>query len=219
MITKNRATKLISFTFGCIFLALIGSAQTNESPKKTYVRLGGGYAIPSPKNHEAGPFAGGQISINVSRNFVLEIGAFFVSSSPQGELNGLSKGKLYAYPLLLGLSYHFPVMRGVYLYLSGGGGYSFNRFTIDREIASFWKDYGFDLQEKIRNSALFYFGAGLEISLGSRLGLFADARYYLAKANGSWSFKDLESGTQMSGSLKNIKLDKILLGAGLTFGF
>jgi outer membrane protein W len=216
---NTKTHRILAFVLGCIFLALTCSAQTDGGGAKTYIRLEGGYGIPSNKNHEGGAFAGGQIGISLSQNFALEIGGFFVSSSPKGELNGVSKGKISAYPLLLGLLYHFPVVQGVDLYLTGGGGYSFNRFTVDQEIAKFWKDYGFDLREKINGSALFYFGAGLEIPLGSRVGLFADARYYLTKANGSWSLKDLESDTEASGSLKNIKLDTILLGAGLTFRF
>ena len=192
------------------------------APMKTKsIGIGGGYAMVG--DYGNGLAFGGSFYFGFSRNFGLDIGVQMLGSTYEGEdppdINKLSAGKLSVMPVQLSLVGRFPVGTSIAPYIMAGAGYYLNKFTLNGDITSSWDALGFKIEEGLKNSIGFHFGAGLDFFITPSIALNLGATYCMAKAKGDWSITDNATSEVASGDLSGLKLDPLVFGARLKFFF
>lgn len=201
------------------------SRKKTRVPKKNKIRpnsgieLLAGYTMPSEDNYSSGLKYGGNICLGITKNISIELRGLRFQSDVEGDPEALSKGRLSVIPIQLSIQARLPISSRFIPYLSGGGGYYLNRFTLDKEITDAWDALGFDIEEKVENAIGYHFGAGIDLFFTKNIALNADIRYCIAKTNGSWTLTDQIIGTETSGDLEDLNLNSLMFGGGLKFCF
>ncbi len=186
---------------------------------KSCIGVNAGYTITQEDNYSEEINYGGNFCLGIIEYLSLEVSGLRFQNDVGGSFEGLSKGKLTVLPIQLSIQARLPVTRRFVPYIQGGGGYYLNSFALDGEISATWDALGFDVEEKIKNSFGYHFGAGLDFFITEKIAISADFKYCIVKGKGSWSFTDQIIGTVISGDLENLNLDTIMFGLGLKFCF
>lgn len=186
---------------------------------KSSIGVGAGYSMPQEDNYSEGINYGGSFCLGITEYLSLEVSGLRFQSDVEGSVDGFSKGKLTVMPIHLSIQARLPVTRRFVPYIQGGGGYYLNSFALDGEIINTWDALGFDVEEKIKSSFGYHFGAGLDFFITGKIAICADFKYCIVKSKGSWSLTDQISGTVTSGDLENLNLNTVMFGAGLKFCF
>jgi opacity protein-like surface antigen len=122
-------------------------------------------------------------------------------------------------PVTLSIQGRYPLNARFVPYISLGGGFYINKFTLDSGISKSWDDLGFDVSEKVKNCLGFHVGGGLDYYLTGDITVRVDVRYLLASTQGEWNQTDQISGVETSGEIKNLNLNSLVLGVGIKFQF
>jgi len=186
---------------------------------KSCIGVNAGYSITQEDNYSEGINYGGNFCLGIIEYLSLEVSGLRFQNDVEGSFEGLSKGKLTVLPIQLSIQARLPVTRRFVPYIQGGGGYYLNSFTLDGEISDTWDALGFDVEEKIKNSFGYHFGAGLDFFITGKIAISTDFKYCIVKSKGSWSLTDQISGTVTSGDLENLNLNTMMFGVGLKFCF
>ena len=104
-------------------------------------------------------------------------------------------------------------------YLSFGGSYTINNFTLDEDAYKAWYLLGFEIEETIKDMFGYHCGAGLDFFLIENIALNIDLKYNFAKTSGTWTMKELMTGLSIAGDSDNIKLNSLFILAGLKLYF
>lgn len=178
----------------------------------------GGYALPIQKGYGSAFAYGAGLSIDLHRNFALELRGVRYQSQIEGSLEGLSKGALAVMPVEIGLQGRFPLSgEKLVPFVAVGAGYFFHNFSLDPQVAADWDKLGFSISEKLDNAVGFHVGAGLEIGLNQGLALVLEARFRIVQSRGSWVMSDLIGNEDISGDLSQLSQSSIVFGLGLQF--
>jgi opacity protein-like surface antigen len=179
----------------------------------------GGFAKPS--DYGGGAAYGANFLFLITKNIGIELSGLRFQSSVQEKKAGeeLSKGKLSILPIQLSIQARYPLNKQIIPYAIAGAGYYLISFDIDNELKKSWEALGFDINEKVDNAFGLHFGAGVDYLFSRHFALDASFKYCLAKSKGNWKLKDLGSNTEVSGNLKEIKSNSILLGVGVRYLF
>lgn len=162
---------------------------------------------------------GADLWLRIAKNFAIELEGLISEGKSAGDPNGLSKGKLSITTLLIGLQGRLFADRNLVPFLRAGGGYSSNRFRLDSAISDAWNQVGFSVDEKIKNSWVYFVGAGVDFFLAKNFVLRGDLRYSICKAKASWTIKDQISNQSVTQDLNDINLNSFGIGLGLRFVF
>jgi opacity protein-like surface antigen len=160
--------------------------------------------------------AGLSFSIHKKIALGLSISGFRSNSEPSSEI--LSKGKISSLPIQLSLTYRVQIKKFM-PYISLGGSYYINSFTLDEEVYDAWNFLGFEIEEEIKNTFGFHYGIGLDYFFHENLAFNIDLKHNLASTSGNWTMKDIETGLSISGDMEDIKLNSFILLAGLKLYF
>jgi hypothetical protein len=201
-----------------IFSFVLLAAASAEA--EFHIGLTGGFSLTTEKNYGGGAAFGLSVGMDVNKNFAVELSAMRLQYPVKGSSEGLSKGKLAAFPIELLIKARLPFGSQSFTpYVAIGGGYFLNRFSLDSIMDKNWADINFRITEKAEGSAGFCAAAGIEVPLGRPLLVNLEARYNLTRSTGSWTFADLKSGEEVSGKLEKLNLDTLILGLGLKYSF
>jgi len=224
---KGKRARII-LACGAIGLGLLstilGAATFTSSRPTLAMGVNGAFVIPRLSDHR-NHFGGGlSLFLALSKNFALELTGQFSRGSTLGNMddpeNSLSKGALQQIPVQLMLQVRLPIGRfPIVPYVTGGGGFSFNSFTLDADTAAAYKGLGFDIAESIDPAPVLCAGGGLDIIPTRSLIISLQCLYRFSQADGAWSISDEISGAEVHGSLEGLKLDSLVLGLGLKFVF
>jgi outer membrane protein W len=162
---------------------------------------------------------GADLWLRIAKNFAIELEGLIGEGKSAGDPSRLSKGKLSITTLLIALQGRLFADRNLVPFLKAGGGYSSNKFSLDSAISSPWNQMGFSVDEKIKNSWVYFVGAGVDFFLGKNFVLNGDLRYSICKAKGSWTIKDQISNQSVTQDLNDINLNSFGIGLGLRFVF
>ena len=92
-----------------------------------------------------------------------------------------------------------------------------NKFSLNDAIKNSWSDLGFTIEEKVDHSFGFHAGAGIDFFLLRSIALNVDVRYYSANLKGTWSIADQISQQEVSGTIREMKLNSIQAGISVKF--
>ena len=87
----------------------------------------GGYALPSESGYEGSLAVGFSLAYRITPNLEIEAGGLFYESQVEGQVEGLSRGKLRVLPLFLSVKGRYPLGHRFAPYAVAGVGYFFNR--------------------------------------------------------------------------------------------
>ena len=196
------------------------SAGPGQGAPRFAVALTAGYALPS--GYGGGIAFGGSFYFGVSRNFGLEIAGFRFQSgvdepAEEDRETALSEGTLTVMPVQISLVARFPLGAKITPYVLAGAGYFLNKHELDDAVRSGWEGLGFAIEEKLKNSVGFHAGAGIDLLISSKLAAVLSVQYALSTAKGSWSLKEVESGIEATGDIKDITLKPLVFGLGLKY--
>ena len=180
-----------------------------------HIGFAGGYALTPDTSQGDGLALAAHIAFDLSPNFALEIGALRYQTAVTATAAGLSQGTLAVIPIELSLKVHFPVSSHLELFAAAGGGAYFPDFSPDTAAAQSWAAVGFTPAEKLNVTFGFHVRGGLELALGSRVGLVFETRYGTAKADGTWTLTDNRGGPSINGKITGFSLDAVVFGLGL----
>ena len=191
------------------------------------IRLGlsGGYAKHLESNFGGGPAAGFSLGFDLTSMFAVEARGLWFASDVAGSATSLSKGTMTVMPVELSFVARFGAGKKLVPYVALGGGYGLNSFTVDSTVVSAWSKMGMTLAESLKGGLTILVGAGFDYILkpgpkpGQGLFLNLEARYLMGKADGTWSLTDTASNEKTTGTLGGLKLDSIMIGLGLKYGF
>ena len=186
---------------------------------KSCIGVGAGYSMPQEDNYSEGINYGGNFCLGIIKYLSFEVSGLRFQNDVEGSVDGFSKGKLTVMPIQLSIQVRFPLTGRFIPYVLGGGGYYLNSFALDGEISDAWDALGFDIEEKIKNSFGYHFGAGLDFFITGKVAISADFKYCMVKSKGSCSLADQIGGAVTSGDLENLNLNTMMFGAGLKFYF
>ena len=215
-----------------LLLSQIKSAKVSATQSKDTADLGKGnakgrfgigvitnYAQFSKSQFSGGIRYGADLWLRVTKNFAIELEGLISKGKSAGDPTGLSKGKLSITTLLIGLQGRLFADRNLVPFLKAGGGYSSNQFSLDSAISYPWNQMGFSVDEKIKNSWVYFVAAGVDLFLGKNFVLNGDLRYSICKAKASWTIKDQISNQSVTQDINNINLNSFGIGLGLRFLF
>jgi outer membrane protein W/SH3-like domain-containing protein len=177
-----------------------------------WVGGGAGYTMPSESNFGRGINFGGTFGFCVIKHLAIELRVPYFQSDVAGTANGLSSGRLSSLSLMLSIQGRFPIKNRFFPYLVAGGDYHLNTFSLNEEIANFWNNLGFNIQESVDHTFGLHFGAGLDVFLLENIALNMDVRYYTAKLTGKRTLANLISQETTSGTIDNMKLNSLQAG-------
>ena len=189
------------------------------------VGLFGGFALTNEANYGNGIAFGGHLGFELTPNIAVELRATRFSFDVAGSDTGLSKGKMAVMPLELNIQGRFPVGKSIIPYIAVGGGYSLNSFDLDAALVGGWDAVGMDIEETVKSGLAIFVGLGLDFAImpgpnpGQGLFINLEARYMMSKTSGSWTLTDQVSKISTGADLIDLKLDTIMLGLGLKYGF
>ena len=198
-----------------------GQEETAGRDRTSFSRviIGPAAGYVSTPNYGKGMQYGGLVGFNFSRTFGVDFRVGMYEGDVAGEAGGLSKGTLKTVSAHLGLKVRLPINRTLSPFITAGGSYFKNSFSLDPGIVSDWASLGFEVTESLDNAFGFFAGGGLDIRLTSRIQLSLDVRYCPASTKGTWSFVDTGSGTTAGDDLNDLKLNPFLSSFGIVFGF
>ena len=191
------------------------------------IRLGlsGGYAKHLESNFGSGLAPGFSLAYDLTPMFSIELRGALFTSTVTGSTTSLSQGKMTMVPVEIAVVARFGAGKKLVPYAAIGGGYGLHSFKLDGQIVTDWSNLGLTLTESIKKGATILIGAGLEYALkagpkpGQGIFLSLEARYLMAKADGSWNLTDNASQEKATGVLGGLKLDSLLIGLGVNYGF
>jgi len=158
------------------------------------------------------------LSYGISQKIALEISISGFKSNIEQSSEVLSKGKISSVPIQLSLIYRVPIKKFM-PYISFGGNYYINNFTLDEEVYNAWNFLGFEIEEEIKNMFGFHYGIGLDFLFSENFAFNIDLKHNLATASGTWTMRDIATGLSISGDIDDIKLNSFILLAGLKLYF
>lgn len=198
------------------FLLILGAAEWCQAA--IHIGILGGYALPTEKNYGRAFAYGAGFTLDLQKNFAIELRGVRFEYSVEGSADGLSKGTLAVLPLEISLKGQFPLPGGRFTpFIALGAGYSFHQFTLDSQVAGNWESIGFRITEKLNNAVVYHIGAGLEIALDRSVALVLEARFRIIESQGNWTLSDLVGNEEISGDLTNLNQSSIVFGLGLQF--
>ena len=178
-----------------------------------------GYAMPGDSLYSGALHYGAHVSYRLHRFLAVELSGFRFQSDVKGDIEALSTGKLSMIPIILSIQGRYPLDARFVPYVSLGGGFYFNKFTLDTGISQSWDNLGFDVSEKIKNCLGFHVGGGLDYYLTEDIAVRVNVRYLLASTEGEWNQTDQISGVETSGEIKDLNLNSLVLGVGIKLRF
>ena len=187
--------------------------------------LFGGFALTTEANYGNGIAFGGYLGFELTPNIAVEFRAARFSFDVTGSDTGLSKGKMAVMPLELNVQGRLPVGKSMIPYIALGLGYSLNSFNLDAALLDDWNAVGMTIEETVKSGLAIFAGLGLDFAImpgpnpGQGLFINLEARYMMSKTSGSWTLTDQVSKTSTGADLKDLKLDTIMFGLGLKYGF
>ena len=187
--------------------------------------LFGGFALTTEANYGNGIAFGGYLGFELTPNIAVEFRAARFSFDVTGSDTGLSKGKMAVMPLELNVQGRLPVGKSMIPYIALGLGYSLNSFNLDAALLDDWNAVGMTIEETVKAGLAIFAGLGLDFAImpgpnpGQGLFINLEARYMMSKTSGSWTLTDQVSKTSTGADLKDLKLDTIMFGLGLKYGF
>ncbi len=177
--------------------------------------LNGGYALPSEGAYGGNPAFGLSLAYYLNSHMALEMSAYRTSSRVEESLEGLSAGRLTAFPLSISLLGRYPITDRVVPYGTAGAVFHFNSFRVCSRCLETWDALGIDIQERMENALGFQVGGGVDYMLGRALGLNVEVRYHFMKSGGTWAMTDRLSGLETSGELKDLNLNALVFRVGV----
>lgn len=191
------------------------------------IRLGisGSYAKHLESNFGSGLAPGFSLAYDVTPMFSVEVRGALFASTVTGSTTSLSQGEMTMVPVEIAVVARFGAGKKLVPYAAVGGGYGLHSFKLDSQIVNDWSNLGLTLSESIKKGATLLIGAGLDYALkagpkpGQGIFLNFEARYLMGKADGSWSLTDNASQEKATGVLEGLKLDSLLIGLGVKYGF
>jgi hypothetical protein len=203
-----------------ILLALAGILAAGSLQAGVRVGLLGGYAFSLDSASGRGFAAGLGASFDIDRRLSLEFGVLYLRRQTVADPDKLSPGAVGLWPVEVRLKFRIPLgTKGSAFYLGLGGGYALAHFGLDAKVASDWEDLGFAASESVDSAPCLHAGCGLEWALGSKIALVLDARYMMARTQGSWQMVETGSGLSTEGRIKSLNLDAVMLNLGLNYSF
>ena len=192
-----------------------------KKPDRRYIigfaaRAGGNRMLEDGYNH--GFIFNGGFSVGLLKNIALELNVGGFRSGVKQGFPLLSKGKISYVPFQLSLIFRAPV-KTIMPYVSFGGSYTINNFTLDEDAYKAWYLLGFEIEETIKDMFGYHCGAGLDFFLMENIALNIDLKYNFAKTSGTWTMKELMTGLSIAGDSDNIKLNSLFILAGLKLYF
>jgi hypothetical protein len=187
--------------------------------------LFGGFALTTEANYGNGIAFGGHLGFELTPNIAVELRATRFSFDVTGSDTGLSNGKMTVMPLELNIQGRLPVGNKLVPYVAVGGGYGLNTFDLDPGLLSDWNAVGMTIEETVKAGLAIFAGLGLDFAImpgpnpGQGLFINLEARYMMSKTSGSWTLTDQVSKISTGADLKDLKLDTIMFGLGLKYGF
>lgn len=179
------------------------------------VRLGAGYAAPSPSSYGSGMAFGAALYLQFSDYLGVEISGMSFKSECDGGAEGMSPGELSRFPLSLSIFGRYPLRDRVAPYVLAGVGYSRHSFSLDQDLVENWNELGFDLDERMDDAFLFQVGAGVDYRVIRDIFLSVDVRYLKTVSQGSWTLSDSFTGLESTGDLSDINLDTLMVSVGI----
>ncbi|OGD29881.1 MAG: hypothetical protein A2Y56_08465 [Candidatus Aminicenantes bacterium RBG_13_63_10] len=213
---------------GALLLALLVSslsASTYQSSRLAMaLGLNGSYNFSIPSDHGNGFGGGASLLIALSRNFALELCGQYSQRTTLGNMaapqSSLSKGVLRQIPVQVLVQARLPIGSFPLVpYLTGGGGYALNFFSLDEDMVAAYQSFGFDISESIDGSPVWCVGAGVDIIPVSSLIINLHFLYRSSSAGGEWSISEELTGATVRGTLEGVNLNDMSLGLGLKFVF
>ncbi|MFC2164015.1 porin family protein [Acidobacteriota bacterium] len=196
---------------------------TDERVERKQPRFGlgfeSGYSSFTDNNYKGGLKYGGSIVIIVTRNIAFELSGINSQSDVKGNPSGLSDGRISLTSISLSIQGRFPLGNNFVPYIVGGGSYWTNKFTLDSNTISSWKNLGFEIIEEIENSTGFHFGAGMDIFITRKIAITGDVRYSKINTNGTWEILEQVTNLEVSNRLENLDFSSVMIGLGLKFYF
>lgn len=200
-----------------IIVLAAAALLATAAPAAAGIRVGfaGGYALTPAANQGQGLALAAHVAFDLTPNLALEIGALRYQTPVTASTDGLSKGTLAVLPIEISLKVHFPVSSKLDLFAGAGGGVYLPHFSPDAAAVQTWTSVGFTPAENLNAAFGFHFRGGLELALGSRVGLVIETRYSSASAAGTWTLTDNRGGPSVNGKITGLSLDAIVFGLGL----
>lgn len=203
--------------FGVLAAVSPAAARTSSDFHRFSIGAGGGFM--TTPDYGSGAVFGGSVTYGITKNFALELrGSHFLGNVP-GKASGLSKGELTSIPIQLGLQARYPVTDALVPYLTGGGGFYLNDFTLDASIVSQWSAVDFRISETMDNCIGFHFGGGVDYLIAPKIILNLDVRFSPAKAEGRWTLADIDGAAVESRVLRDLDLNPLAAALSIRYGF
>lgn len=213
----NKVIKISLIFFIFIGINFLCGFAEIQKINRLSISIQSGYA--KMPNYEGGYILGGTFTLNILRNFAIELSIFRFPGKSKGGINDLSKGSLEFLPIQIGLRLQGNIGKYIIPYVNVGGDYFLNKFKIDSQIKNQWQNLGFDINENILNNFSAHIGGGLDFSLSKYILLEVGAKYCFANTNGEWEFKDNFSGEIVKGKLEKLELNPLIFNIGLKLFF
>jgi hypothetical protein len=186
--------------------------------------LNGHYALNRAEDHDNLFGFGLSFCLALTPNIALEVSGQFDRGSTLGlaapEASILSPGRLLQVPLQVMVQLRLPIRRLPLIpYLTAGGGYSVNSFSLDDSLLASYEDLGYDLTESVDGCFVFGGGLGFDVAAFSPLIINLHVLYRFGTAKGEWTITDQVSSLSQTGSLSDIDLKALIFGVGLKYFF
>jgi len=195
------------------------------SPAAVRLGLSGGYAKHLESDFGGGLAAGFTLALDLTAMFSVEARAARIASGVTGSPASLSQGRMILAPLEVAFVARFGGGKKLVPYVAAGGGYGLNSFKLDSTLLNDWSNMGMSVAESLKGGLTILAGAGLDYELkrgeapGRGLFFNVEVRYLMGKADGTWSLTDNASREKAEGVLEGLKLDTLVIGLGLKYGF
>jgi opacity protein-like surface antigen len=186
---------------------------------KIGIGLNLGYAMPTESEFSGGLNYGGNIYLLITRNIGVELSGLNFQSDVSGDPNKLSSGELTVTTLSINIDGRLPVSDLLTPYITVGGSYFMNNFSLDSSIVDSWNVLGFDIKEEVEKGMGFNVGAGLDLSVSNNFLIGIEGRYYINKQEGSWALTDQLSSEKISGNLGKLDMSFVYVGIGIKYLF
>lgn len=193
--------------------------KTKKNGLKIGLGLDLGYALPSESEFASDLNYGGELYLLITQNIGIELSGLNFQSDVSGNPNKLSSGELTVTTLSINIEGRLPVSNLLTPYITAGGSYFMNDFSLASSIVNSWSALGFDIKEEVEKGMGFNIGAGLDLSVTDKFIIGIEGRYFINKQNGSWELTDQISSIKTNGSLGEIDMSHFCIGIGLKYLF
>jgi len=202
---------------------LPAKAPVRLQPERKRAELGfkltAGHAWPSSEFFSDSFSVEGGVWLEITKNIAVEFSGKMLSFDSLGETGGLSAGSLSTAAVSLGLQWRFFPEKALVPFITAGGSYCLNKFSLDSEIVDSWDDLGLAVDEECDDSLAFFGGVGVDFFMADNIALTAGIKHVTSTAKGSWSLVDQLTDTRASGDIDSVKLSSFVLQAGIRFLF